>query len=64
MDKYIKVKTVVENNNCKLLTSFEEFEEKRKNILGNSYQFVRIDFIEICSHISSAVFTNFNLLKT
>ena len=45
--------------NCKILTTFEQFEEKRKLSLNNSYHYVRIEFIGICGHTSSAIVTNF-----
>lgn len=59
MDNYIKVRDSCISNKCTLLTSFEEFEEKRKSVLQLSYHFVRVDFIGICGHNSSAVCTNF-----
>lgn len=62
MEKYLKVNSVVENNNCKLLTSFEEFEHQL-NIL-KIYDKIRIKFIGVCSHISNAVFVNFYYRKT
>jgi len=64
MDNYTKVSECFRNANCKLLTSYEEFESRREALKKNSYQFVRVDFIGTCSHASSAVFTNFNLRKT
>jgi hypothetical protein len=64
MDNYNKVKECINNNGCKLLTTFEEFEEIRKTALNNYYGFVRIKFIGLCGHESSAVFTNFNVRKT
>lgn len=62
MEKYLKVKSVLEDNNCKLLTSFEEFEHQL-NIL-KIYDKIRIKFIGICSHISNSVFVNFYYRKT
>ena len=59
MDKYNYVKKIVEENECTLLTSFEEFETKRISVLKQLYNYVRIDFIGVCGHESSAVFTNF-----
>jgi len=35
MENFEKVKNIVENNNCVLLTSFEDFEERRKLSLTN-----------------------------
>jgi hypothetical protein len=64
MENYNKVKLCFDKNNCTLITSFEEFEELRKSVLNQSYHFVRVRFIGICSHESSVVFTNFNLRKT
>jgi hypothetical protein len=64
MENYNKVKECFDKNNCILITSFEEFEELRKNVLKQSYQFVRVRFIASCSHESNAVYTNFNLRKT
>ena len=64
MDNYQKVKTCFEKEGCTLCTSFEEFEESRKTVLGQSYQYVRVKFIGSCTHESSAVYTNFNLRKT
>ena len=59
MENYNKIKEFVENKECKLLTTFEEFEIKRESILNKSYLYVRVDFIGVCGHNSSAVFTNF-----
>ena len=64
MENYNKVKACFEENQCVLLTTFEDFEEKRKNVLKNYYQYVRVEFIGQCSHQSSVVFTNFYLRKT
>lgn len=64
MENYNKVKACFEENKCVLLTTFEDFEEKRKNVLKNYYQYVRVEFIGQCSHQSSVVFTNFYLRKT
>jgi hypothetical protein len=64
MDNYLKVKKIVEDAECSLLTTFEDFEEKRKSVLHTMYLYVRIDFIGICGHNSSAVFTNFKSRKT
>jgi len=64
MENYEKVKLCFDENDCTLLTSFEEFEELRKTVLKTWYQFVRVKFIGVCSHESSVVFTNFNLRKT
>jgi hypothetical protein len=64
MDNYDKVKLCFSKNNCTLITTFEEFEELRKDVLKQSYHFVRVRFIGICLHESSVVFTNFNIRKT
>jgi hypothetical protein len=64
MEKYNKVKLCFEENNCTLLTSFEEFEELRKTVRINYYQYVSVRFIGTCTHESSVVFTNFFLRKT
>jgi len=59
MENYNKVKECVESKKCTLLTTFEEFEIKRENVLQKSYLYVRIEFIGVCGHNSNAVFTNF-----
>lgn len=64
MEFYEKVKNFCTTNNCNLLTTLEEFEEKQKTAIQNSKHFVRIDFIGICGHNSSAVVTNFINRKT
>ena len=64
MDKYLIVKNIVENNKCSLLTTYEEFEERRQTVLQKLYLYVRIEFIGLCGHNSSAVFTNFKSRKT
>jgi hypothetical protein len=64
MENYNKVKEFCEENGCKLLTMFEEFEEKRLNVTNKYYQYVRIDFVGVCGHNSSAVVTNFLKRKT
>jgi hypothetical protein len=58
MDKFNFVKKTVEDYKCILLTTFEEFELRRKELMNNSYLHVRIEFIGVCGHNSSAVFTN------
>jgi hypothetical protein len=64
MENFEKVQNIVIESKCVLLTTFEDFEAKRKMVLDKSYQFVRIDFIGICGHNSSAVFTNFKTRQT
>ena len=64
MDNYLKVKKVIENNGCILLTIFEDFQNKINNVSSKSYQHIRIDFYALCKHKSSAIFTNFYLKKT
>jgi hypothetical protein len=64
MENYNKVKECVEEYKCTLLTTFEEFENRRKTVLKNYYSYVRINFIGTCGHESSAVYTNFVLRKT
>ena len=64
MEQYNKIKACFDENECKLITTFEEFEELRKGVCKQSYQFVRVRFTGVCSHESSAVFTNFYLRKT
>ncbi len=59
MDYYNKIKECVENNECKLITTFEEIEIKKEQVLNKSYSYVRIDFIGVCGHNSSAVYINF-----
>jgi hypothetical protein len=64
MENYEKVKSIVNESNCILLTDFEEIERRRDNVLNKSYYYVRIDFIGSCGHNTSAVFTNFKTRKT
>ena len=64
MDNYTKIRECCISNNCTLLTTFEEFEEKRKLVFHLSYHYVRIDFIGVCGHNSSAVCTNFTTRRT
>jgi hypothetical protein len=64
MDNYLKVKTAVETQNCTMITTFEEFEKKRDIVKNKSYHYVRIDFIGICGHNTSAVVTNFICRQT
>lgn len=64
LERYNIVKNIVEENDCFLLTSFEEFEERRQTVLNKSYNFVRIDIIASCYHQSNVVFTNLKLRKT
>jgi hypothetical protein len=64
MEKYKKVLTFCNENECTLLTTFEEFEIKRETVLQKAHSHVRIDFIGICGHASSAVVTNFLTRKT
>ncbi len=62
MEKYIKVKDTLNSNKCILLTTFEEFNEKLKIV--KDYGKIRINFIGICSHKSSAFFVNFYYRRT
>jgi hypothetical protein len=64
MDNYLRVKTEIENNKCTMITTFEEFEKKRETVMEKFYHYVRIDFVGICGHNSSAVVTNFMNRKT
>lgn len=64
MEKYLEVSKIVEEAGCSLLTTCEDFEEKRKTVLHKLYLYVRIDFVGVCGHNSSAVFTNFKSRKT
>jgi hypothetical protein len=64
MEQYTKVKACFDENECKLITTFEEFEELRKGVCKQYYQYVRVRFTGSCSHESSVVFTNFYLRKT
>jgi hypothetical protein len=64
MEKYLEVSKIIEEAGCSLLTTFEDFEEKRKTVLNKLYLYVRIDFVGVCGHNSSAVFTNFKSRKT
>jgi len=64
MEKYHIVEECMKENGCVLLTTYEEFEEKRQHVLKKYYQYVRVDFIGTCLHQSSVVFTNFFLRKT
>ena len=59
MERYSLVKKTVEENECTLLTTFDDFESRRETVLNKSYLYVRVDFVGICGHNSSAVFTNF-----
>ncbi len=64
MEYYNRVIQVFEENKCKILTSYEEYEEKRKQVLNNSGCFVRVDFIASCGHPCNVAITNFILRKT
>ena len=64
MNNYNKVQACFDENACTLITPFEEFEELRKTVCKQYYQYVRVRFIGTCSHESSVVFTNFYLRKT
>ena len=64
MDNYLIVKNTIEKAGCTLLTTFEEFELRREIVLKKLHNYVRIDFIGMCGHNSSAVFTNFKLRGT
>lgn len=59
LENYNKVLNYCNNNNLKLLTSFEDFERKRlTEAYLLSHHYVRVDFVGICGHNSSAVVTN------
>lgn len=64
MEYYNKIKACFDENGCTLITTLDEFEELRKLVRKQYYQYVRIRFTGSCSHESSAVFTNFYLRKT
>jgi hypothetical protein len=64
MDNYLIVKNTIEKAGCTLLTTFEEFELRREIVLKKLHNYVRVDFIGMCGHNSSAVFTNFKLRGT
>ncbi len=64
MENYNKVRDVCNTNGCKLLTTYEEFEKCRESVIKKYYAYVRIKFIGVCGHESSAVTTNYLLRKT
>jgi hypothetical protein len=64
MENYNKVIDACNINGCKLLTTYEEFEKCRESVIKNYYAYVRIKFIGVCGHESSAVTTNYLLRKT
>jgi hypothetical protein len=64
MEQYNKIIQCVTEYGCKLLTTFEEFQEKMRTNKYRGFCFVRIEFVGICGHNSSAVFTNFKVRKT
>lgn len=64
MENYLIVKDAMDKNGCGLLTTFEEFEEKRKNVLQKYYQTVRVDYIATCKHQMNVAVTNFLVRKT
>lgn len=64
MENYNKVLETCNSNGCKLLTTYEEFEKCREIVNKNYYAYVRIKFIGICGHESSAITTNYILRKT
>lgn len=64
MENYNKIKDKCDELGCSLVTTFDEFESRRQHVRIQSYHFVRIDFIGICGHLSSAVATNLVLRKT
>lgn len=64
MENYLIVKDAMDKNGCTLLTTFEEFEERRNNVLKKYYQSVRVDYIATCSHPMNVAVTNFLVRKT
>lgn len=64
MDNYNKVVEACNSSGCKLLTTYEEFEKCRESVIKKYYAYVRIKFIGVCGHESSAVTTNYLLRKS
>lgn len=64
MENYLIVKNAMEENGCELLTTFEEFEERRFGLSNKYYQHVRIDYIATCKHQMNVAVTNFLVRKT
>jgi hypothetical protein len=64
MDNYNKIKNILENNKCSILTTFEEFELRKNSTTKKSYHHTRVDFIGLCGHNTYAIVTNFINRKT
>lgn len=64
MDNYLKVKSRFEENSCKLLTDFDEFEKLRETSHNKNYNCVRVNYIGVCGHNCNVAVTNFFVRKT
>ncbi len=65
MENYNKVATALQLEGCKIITTFEQFEDYRLNITKTKqYCHVRIDYIATCGHNSNVAVTNFLVRKT
>jgi hypothetical protein len=72
MDKYNKIKNNFEENNCKLLTSYEEYtniknkfiEDKLLKEVKTSTDNIRVKYIASCGHENDVAVVNFRVRKT
>jgi hypothetical protein len=65
MENYNKVCNVLQSNDCKIITTFDEFENYREtNKHGKYYGYVRVDYVATCGHNANVAVTNFLTRKT
>lgn len=64
MDTYLKIKKNFDDNGCKLLTTYEEYQEYKKNNLEKNYGNIRVNFVAKCTHKNNVAITNFISRKT
>lgn len=65
MDNYNKVVNALQIEGCKIITTFEQFEDYRINSTKTKqYAHVRVDYIATCGHNANVAVTNFFVRKT
>ena len=72
MDNYNKIKKNFEENNCKLLTSYEEYvdiknkfvEDKKSRGVKTTTDNIRVKYTATCGHENEVAIVNFRVRKT
>ncbi len=64
LDNYNYAKKIIEENGCTIIDSYEDYIENNNKTKSKQLLHTKFNFIGVCGHKSSAVFTNFKTRGT